>query len=240
MMHGLYYRLHPCNDNCITEMESICNQKNIMYVTSEFMYIRDKVVKYFMKKIVVFIEKHYVSKKREEDQKPFVRYHYRCGICFDTKTTFNLCSVCKFSICIDCIKELQTLDCAYCRSQNIAENVSYRDTQRVYSEIFDNRITFFLCIDLFDMLYHVVSENDYIVLKEDYDCYCYHTEPKTPDYFLIRKNKRTGKITNRDILEQLLDQGYKHNIDTCSHYYFEGCQSTNMRTGNEYEIFWGS
>ena len=66
MRHGLYYRLHPCNDNCITEMESICNQKNIMYVTSEFMYIRDKVVKYFMKKIVVFVEKHYISKNEKK------------------------------------------------------------------------------------------------------------------------------------------------------------------------------
>ena len=188
---------------------------------------------------MTFIEKHYTSKKQEKDQKPFVRYHYQCGICFDKCTTFNLCSVCKFSMCIDCIKNLQTFDCAYCRKQDIIKDVSYRDTQRMYTEMFGNRIAFVLCMDLFDILFDVVSMNDYIVLKEEYECYCY-AEPKTPDYFLIRKNQRTGVITNNDILEQLLEQGYNRDIDTCSHWYFEGCKNTNMSTGNEYEILWGS
>ena len=239
MKHGLYYRLTCTNDDCIPEMESVCTRKNIRCVTSRFSYIRDRVVKYFMKKIATFIEKHYVSKRREEDRKPFVRYGHQCGICYETRTTFNLCGVCKFSMCIDCIKRLQTLDCVHCRAQGIVLELSHRYTQRLYEEMFGDRIAFVLCIDLFDMLFRVVSDNDYVVLKETYDCYCY-TEPRTASYFLIRKNQRTGVVTHCDILEQLSERGYERDIDKCAHYFFEGCESTNMETDNEYEIFWGS
>ena len=242
MKHGLYFRLHPWNDECIVEMQSVCTQKNIKCATTRFCYIRDKVIKYFMKKIATFVEKYYVSKIREEDQKPFVRYNYSCGICFETRTTFNVCSVCKFSMCLVCIKQLKTPHCAYCRTPNMILDVSYRDTQRLFTEMFGDRLNFTVCIDLFDMVFDVISENSYIVLKEEYDCYCYADmiEPKTPDYYLIRQNKRTGVITNGDILEQLFMQGYERDIDTCAHRYFEGCKNTNINTDNEFEICWGS
>ena len=239
MKHGLYYRLYWTNDDCTTEIESICTQKNIQRISSRPSYVRELVVKYFMKKIATFVEKHYVSKKREEDRKPFVRYDYQCGICYETRTTFNLCGVCKFSMCIDCIKRLQTVDCVYCRTQYIVQDLSHRDTQRLYKEMFGDRINFVLCIDLFDMLYSVLSNSEYVVVKEDYNCYC-HTEPKHPGYFLIRKNQRTGVLTNCDVLEQLLERGYERDIDTCAHYFFEGCGITNFETNNEVEILWGS
>ena len=136
MKHGLYFRLHPWNDECIVEMQSVCTQKNIKCATSRFCYIRDKVIKYFMKKIATFVKKYYVSKIREEDQKPFVRYNYSCGICFETRTTFNVCSVCKFSMCINCMKRLQTPHCVYCRKQCILHEVSYVKTKRAVLLLF--------------------------------------------------------------------------------------------------------
>ena len=105
--------------------------------------------------------------------------------------------------------------------------------------MFGDRVKFALCIDLFDMLYGVLSNSEYVVVKDDYDCYCYN-EHKPPGYFLIRKNQCTGVLTNHDVLEQLFDRGYERDIDTCAHYCFEGCGSTNLETNNEFEMFWGS
>ena len=233
MMHGLYYRFNIDND---TELQDICDRKNIKCNASN---IRQKVISYYMKQIASFIEKHYVTKKSAEDQKPFVRYDFQCGICFEKRTTFNLCKVCKFSMCTDCMKQLRTPHCVYCRTQDIFKDVSYPNTKRVFDEMFGDDFSFTLCVDLFDMLFEVVSKSDYIVLKEEYDCFCYmdELETKAPDYFLILKNKRTNTITNTDIVEQLLDQGYDRE---CAHHYFEGCSSKRRRLTNEHQIFWGS
>ena len=242
MEHGLYYRLGPCNVDCIEELRYICDRKGIECDTARFCYIRQKVITHYMKVIVSFIEKYYLPKLKEEDHKPFVRYDFQCGICLEIRTTFNLCRVCKFYICIDCMKQLQTPHCAQCRTEDILKDVSYRDTERVFKEMFAHDFNFILCIDLDDMLLDVVSRSDYIVIKEEYDCFCYEDfpEPKAPDYFLILKNRRTGRITNRDVVDQVLEQGYKCDIDTCAHRYYEGCRSTRQRRSKEYEICWSS
>ena len=236
MRHGLYYRFDYGFDSS-TEMEDIveiCKRKNIKY---NMLNIREKVIEYYMKQIASFIERHYVSKKSEEDQKPFVRYNFQCGICYETHTTFNLCNVCKFSMCINCMKRLQTPHCVYCRKQCILHEVSYIKTKRVFREMFGDDFNFILCINLYDMMFDVVSKNDYIVLKDEYNCYCYMDQNKEPDYFMILKNKITGTIRNVDIVEQLLKQGYDRE---CSHYYFEGCSSKHRKLNNEHEISWGS
>ena len=77
MKHGLYYRLYWTNEDCMTEIQSICTQKNIQSVSSRPSYVREQVVKYFMTKIATFVEKHYEEKRRRQETVRSIRLSVR-------------------------------------------------------------------------------------------------------------------------------------------------------------------
>ena len=102
MKHGLYFRLHPWNNECIVEMQSVCTQKNIKCATTRFCYICDKVINYFMKKIATFAEKYYVSKIHEEDKNR--SYDTIMHAVFVSKHVQRLmCAVCASFQCVWCV-----------------------------------------------------------------------------------------------------------------------------------------
>ena len=75
----------------------------------------------------------------------------------------------------------------------------------------------------------VVSTEQTIVMKLNYNCHCYSECPKVCDWFNIRCNT-DGKITNRTILNELIKQNLKLE---CDHQFIEGFDKT---TDVQFEI----
>jgi hypothetical protein len=79
---------------------------------------------------------------------------------------------------------------------------------------------FEVCIDPCE-LDDIVSELPQIVLKNQYNCYCYTDQRRPDDYFVMRSNN----LTYRYIIQQLIDRNFAPN---CNHKFLEGfCKSTN-------------
>ena len=73
---------------------------------------------------------------------------------------------------------------------------------------------FVIAIDI-EELDDVVTDQTNIVVKNTYDCYCYGGVNKIADYFYIRGEH----ITNRFIINNLIEQGLNLN---CNHCFVEG------------------
>jgi hypothetical protein len=72
---------------------------------------------------------------------------YSCCVCYDTQEYFKMQTVCKHCICIECILQLNKLQCPLCRSkfpENIANSLMiYKRSHICESNILMNIQTFF-------------------------------------------------------------------------------------------------
>jgi hypothetical protein len=78
----------------------------------------------------------------------------------------------------------------------------------------------------------LITDKQFIIVKNTYSCFCYDNCKKNTDYFYIRGQN----ITYRYVIEQLIEQGLQ--LD-CDHHYLEGVYKTK---GSEcqFEICTGS
>jgi hypothetical protein len=80
-------------------------------------------------------------------------------------------------------------------------------------------LNFNICIKVND-LDKVIMENK-VVIKCDFDCYCYSDNPRTSEYFICKKEKN---ITNRDLINCLIENKF----DTqCNHCFLEKFEITS-------------
>ena len=101
----------------------------------------------------------------------------------------------------------------------------------IYIDIDDEfpNALFSVCVDDLDVVF---DNNDTIILKYKYSCYCYSHTSRQTEYFVI-KNDGEG-ITMRKCINKLIEYGF----DTdCNHRFFEGLA---INTYIQYEIFMGS
>ncbi len=73
---------------------------------------------------------------------------------------------------------------------------------------------FVIAIDI-EELDDIVTDRTNIVIKNTYDCYCYDGVKKIADYFYISGER----ITNKFIINKLIEQGLSLN---CNHCFVEG------------------
>ena len=78
----------------------------------------------------------------------------------------------------------------------------------------------------------LVTDKNYIIVKNTYNCYCYDDFKKNTDYFYIKGEN----MTYRYVIEQLIEQGLK--LD-CNHHYLEGFYKT-AGSDCQFEISTGS
>ena len=83
----------------------------------------------------------------------------------------------------------------------------------------------------FENLEHKITDKKFIIVKSDYDCYCYDLCNKPPDYFYIHGEN----MTYRYVLEQLIKQGLTLE---CNHRFVEII--TQIGDSNVFEIWTGS
>jgi len=74
----------------------------------------------------------------------------------------------------------------------------------------------------------IITQKDFIVIRETFTCYCYGQSIKAK-YYLIQH-----QITHRNILAELMKQRFKKR---CNHIFYEGLNKIN---DHFYEICWGS
>ncbi len=78
----------------------------------------------------------------------------------------------------------------------------------------------------------LLTDKNYIIVKNTYSCYCYDNCKKNTDYFYI-----TGEnMTYRYVIEQLIEKGLKLE---CNHHYLEGFYKTEG-SDCQFEIWVGS
>jgi len=79
---------------------------------------------------------------------------------------------------------------------------------------------------------NLITDKQFIIVKNTYNCYCYDNCKKITDYFNIKGEN----ITNRYVIEQLIEQGL--HLD-CNHHFLEGFYKTKD-SDNQFEICVGS
>ena len=78
----------------------------------------------------------------------------------------------------------------------------------------------------------ILSEKDQVIIKQDFDCYCFHVK-REPRYFRIKCPK--GKsLTNKQVIKELIEQRM---ILECNHVFLEGFIK---KTDYQYELMTGS
>ena len=103
------------------------------------------------------------------------------------------------------------------------------EIQQIY-QMFPNA-KFCIAIKL-DDLDDIISERNNIVVKQDYNCYCYKNFRKKTDYFYIKGQK----LTNKFIISKLIEQGLE--LD-CNHCFIEGFYKIK-NSDCQFEIMIGS
>ena len=63
----------------------------------------------------------------------------------------------------------------------------------------------------------ILSEKDQVIIKQDFDCYCFHVK-REPRYFHV-KGPKGQPLTNRYVIKELIEQ--KMNLE-CNHMFLEG------------------
>jgi hypothetical protein len=106
----------------------------------------------------------------------------------------------------------------------------YEKKQNLIDNMFPNA-NFTIAIDI-DELDEIITNEENIIVKSIYNCYCYDNYPRNTEYFYI-KGKR---ITNKYILEELIRQNL---ILDCNHHFIEGFMK-NPKSSCEFIIFTGS
>jgi hypothetical protein len=112
------------------------------------------------------------------------------------------------------------------------DNITDTDYECEYNrlqEMFPNA-QFSICIDL-EYMDELLTDKNFIIIKQPYTCYCYVNCVKNTDYFYIK-----GHMTYRHIIEQLIEQGLSLN---CNHHFLEGFCTTNI-SDCQYEMVLGS
>jgi len=62
----------------------------------------------------------------------------------------------------------------------------------------------------------VLMETDIVAIKCEFNCYCYHYNPRKTEYYICRK--QFGKITSKDLIRCLIDNNFNPG---CNHYFLE-------------------
>ena len=79
---------------------------------------------------------------------------------------------------------------------------------------------------------NVIVSSNKVAIKCDFNCYCYHHHPRNSEYFIC--NKSTKDITNRDLINCLIE----NNFDTgCDHNFLEQFQ---IDTESQVSVWFGS
>jgi hypothetical protein len=81
-------------------------------------------------------------------------------------------------------------------------------------------------------LERVISNKNHIIIKQDFDCYCYDNCGRDTKYFHIRGKNMTLKYIIRNLISQGLE------LD-CNHNFLEGIQLCK-NTENQFELWLGS
>ena len=69
----------------------------------------------------------------------------------------------------------------------------------------------------------VICEKKRIVVRREYDCFCWIEKGRETDYYIIQS--KSGKITERMIVEKLIKS--KHD-PKCDHCFYEGTSPTSL------------
>ena len=100
-------------------------------------------------------------------------------------------------------------------------NFGQTDDEFHYDEGNDDKVEFkgaMFSIAINDSeLDNVLSDQDQIMIKQDFDCYCFNKK-RDPRYFHIQCPKDKS-LTNRCIIQQLIDQKM---VLECNHVFLEG------------------
>jgi hypothetical protein len=94
----------------------------------------------------------------------------------------------------------------------------YMKEIEIINEMFPDAL-FSVCIDL-NIMNNVLSDNDVIIIKSDYSCFCYREFPRNTDFFIIR-SPHNGKITYKHVFTELMNQGLNLMDQGCDHIYIE-------------------
>lgn len=78
----------------------------------------------------------------------------------------------------------------------------------------------------------LITDKQFIIVKNTYSCFCYDNCKKNTDYFYIRGRH----MTHRYVIEQLIEQGLQ--LD-CDHHYLEGFYKIKD-SDCQFEIWTGS
>ena len=94
------------------------------------------------------------------------------------------------------------------------------DNEFHYDEGIDDKVEFkgaMFSIAIEDSeLDNILTEKDQIMIKQDFDCYCFHKK-REPRYFHIKR--RSESLTNRCVIQQLIEQKM---VLECNHVFLEG------------------
>ena len=169
-----------------------------------------------------------------------------CNICLqDDILTVRICK-CVFDRCLHCISQLHNDICPHCKRRyniaSITDNYNYYKECELASVILEEcnintNISVFMGIH--ELLFKKVTDLPYIVIKYKYDHFCFENTPlydKIEYYFILRKKQH---ITHFDILQQLHEQGFNVDTDTCNHHFYEGISYINNDL-LEFELDFGS
>ena len=95
------------------------------------------------------------------------------------------------------------------------------DTEFHYDEGIDDKVEFkgaMFSIAIEDSeLDDILTTQDQIMIKQDFDCYCFHKK-REPRYFHI-KRQGSKSLTNRCVIHQLIEQKM---VLECNHVFLEG------------------
>jgi len=62
----------------------------------------------------------------------------------------------------------------------------------------------------------VIIDTTIVAIKCEFNCYCYHYNPRKTEYYICRK--QFGKITSKDLICCLIDNNFNPG---CNHYFLE-------------------
>ena len=62
----------------------------------------------------------------------------------------------------------------------------------------------------------VIMDTTIVAIKCEFNCYCYHYNPRKTEYYICRK--QFGKITSKDLICCLIDNNFNPG---CNHYFLE-------------------
>ena len=92
---------------------------------------------------------------------------------------------------------------------------------------------FSICMEPYE-LDDMCCDSKHIVVKQEFNCFCYWGTNRPTEYFVIKDNK---VITYRKLIQELCKQKFD---PVCDHKFFEGIRKTDNTESIEYIMCMGS